>query len=67
MNQLCNSLISKQFNRVSTCANAKEIWDTLIDAHEGTSQVMETKINILMHQYEMFKMKPNKNINKIFT
>ena len=32
-----------------------------------TSQVKETKINILMHQYEMFKMNLNENISEMFT
>ena len=35
--------------------------------YEGTSEVKETKINILMHQYEMFKIKKDENINEMFT
>ena len=36
--------------------HSKEIWDKLVVTYEGTSQVKETNINILMHQYEMFKI-----------
>ncbi|KAF3679689.1 hypothetical protein FXO37_03731 [Capsicum annuum] len=27
-----------EYNRVSTCTTAKQIWDALVNAHEGTSQ-----------------------------
>ncbi|RDX93660.1 hypothetical protein CR513_24042, partial [Mucuna pruriens] len=35
-------------------------------AHEETSQVKDCKINILVHQYELFKMKEPKTINLMF-
>lgn len=38
------------------CSTTKEIWDTLKGTHEGTSQVKESKINILVHKYQLFKM-----------
>ena len=46
---------------------AKEIWDKLEVIHEGTSQVKKSKISILTHKYELFKMKANETISKIFT
>ena len=49
MNQLCCALNGTEFNRVSSCTTAKEIWVKLVVTCEGTSQVKETKINILMH------------------
>ena len=67
MNQLCCVLNGTDFNRVSSCACGKEIWDKLTVTYEGTSQVKETKINILMHQYEMFKINKDENINEMFT
>ena len=33
------------------------MWRTLEFIHEGTSHVKETKINLLVHKYELFKMK----------
>ena len=56
-----------EFNRVYSSTSAKEIWDKLVVTYEGTNQVNETKINILMHQYETFKMKKDENINDMFT
>ena len=42
-------------------------WEKMIVVYEGTSQVKETKTNILMHQYEVFKLKKDENINEMFT
>ena len=33
---LFNGLCPEEFNKISRLENAKEIWDTLIDMHEGT-------------------------------
>lgn len=37
MNILFCGLNSEEFNRVSTCANAREPWDTLEVPREGTN------------------------------
>ncbi|XP_059658575.1 uncharacterized protein LOC132304892 [Cornus florida] len=55
-----------EYNRVSTCTTAKEIWDKLQITYEGTSQVKESKIDILMHQYELFRMNENESISTMF-
>lgn len=34
----------------------QQIWDTLEVSHEGVNQVKESKVNILIHQYELFRM-----------
>ncbi|KAK2987894.1 hypothetical protein RJ640_020411 [Escallonia rubra] len=54
-----------EYNRVSACETARERWRLLEVTHEGTNQVKETKINMLIQQYEAFKMKENESINKI--
>ena len=51
MNVLYCALDANEFNRISTCASAKEIWDRLEVTHEGTNQVKESKINMLVHKY----------------
>ena len=45
----------------------QEIWDKLQVAHEGTNEVRETKMNMLLHEYELFKMDPNEDIKDMFT
>ncbi|MQL93283.1 hypothetical protein Taro_025924, partial [Colocasia esculenta] len=47
-----------EYSRISMCNSAKEIWDNLKLIYKGTSEVKETKANILVHEYEMFKMSP---------
>ena len=55
-----------EHDKVHSCENAKEIWDTLALAHEGSSQVKESKISILVHQYELFKMADHETIVQMF-
>ena len=33
-----------EYNRISSCQDAKAIWETLQTAHEGTTQVKKSKI-----------------------
>ena len=58
MNVLYCALDANEFNRIFTCSSAKKIWDRLEVTHEGTNQVKESKINMLVHNYELFKMDP---------
>ncbi|GAV72872.1 UBN2 domain-containing protein [Cephalotus follicularis] len=58
---------SNKFNRVSSCVSAKEMWDRLEVTYEGTNQVKEAKINMLVHEYEMFTMHDNEDIKTMFT
>ncbi|XP_069146579.1 uncharacterized protein [Solanum lycopersicum] len=53
--------------RVSACESAKEIWDCLLTAYEGTEQVKESKIDMLTSRYENFKMKEGETIHDMFT
>ncbi|CAN1339431.1 Retrovirus-related Pol polyprotein from transposon TNT 1-94 [Linum perenne] len=59
---LCND----EYNRICSCETANEVWLTLETTHEGTSQVKETKINVLMHEYEMFKMNETETISAMY-
>ncbi|XP_069146079.1 uncharacterized protein [Solanum lycopersicum] len=56
-----------EYNRVSACESAKEIWDCLLTAHEGTEHVKESKIDMLTSRYENFKMKEGETIHDMFT
>ncbi|XP_070023216.1 uncharacterized protein [Nicotiana sylvestris] len=37
----------EEYNRISACDTANEIWEALQIAHEGTTQVKQSKIDIL--------------------
>ena len=49
------------------CTSTKEIWDRLEVTHKGTNQVKESKINMLVHKYEVFRMEPNESIKCMYT
>ncbi|XP_049350219.1 uncharacterized protein LOC125814820 [Solanum verrucosum] len=51
-----------EYNRISACETAKEIWDCLQTAHEGTQRVKESKVDMLTTQYEKFIMKEGETI-----
>ncbi|RDX90610.1 hypothetical protein CR513_27510, partial [Mucuna pruriens] len=40
--------------------------DTLALAYEGTSQVKDSMISLLVHQYEFFKIEDHEIIDKMF-
>ncbi|MQM20482.1 hypothetical protein Taro_053503 [Colocasia esculenta] len=64
---LCCSLSKKEFNRISACKSAKEMWDKLRLTHEGTDKVMETRIDILVAQYERFQMQSGESISQMYS
>ena len=67
MNLLYCALSTSEFNRISTCTFAKEIWDRLEVTHDRTNQVKESKISMLVQKYEMFQMEQNESITSMFT
>ncbi|GAV84092.1 UBN2 domain-containing protein, partial [Cephalotus follicularis] len=56
-----------EFNRISSCDSAKEMWNLLEVTYEGTNQVKESKISILVHEYELFMMHDYESISDMFT
>ncbi|KAL6329838.1 hypothetical protein AAG906_037551 [Vitis piasezkii] len=56
-----------EFNRIWHCKSAKEIWKLLEVTYEGNNQVKESKINILMHDYELFSIKDFESIVEMFS
>jgi len=51
------ALSPTEYNRISSCSTAKEVWDRLHITYKRTDRVKETRTNILLSQYEAFKMK----------
>ena len=56
-----------EYNRICQYKTAKDVLRTLEITHEGTNQVKDSKVRILVNDYEMFKMKPNESIVEMFT
>ncbi|MQL73441.1 hypothetical protein Taro_005797 [Colocasia esculenta] len=66
MNMIQCAVHPKEYSRISMCKSAKEMWDKLELLYEGTSQVKETKANILVSEYELFMMKSDETISEMF-
>ncbi|MQL70439.1 hypothetical protein Taro_002752 [Colocasia esculenta] len=64
---LCCALSKKEFNRVSACKSSMEMWEKLRITYEGTDKVKETRINILVTQYERFQMQSGESITQMFS
>ncbi|XP_070019525.1 uncharacterized protein [Nicotiana sylvestris] len=56
-----------EYNIVSACDTTKEIWEALQTAHEGTTQVKQSKIDMLTTEYELFRMKDDESIQDMHT
>ncbi|RDX83021.1 hypothetical protein CR513_36111, partial [Mucuna pruriens] len=54
------------YEKVYSCKSSKEMWDTLALAYKETSQVRDSKISMLVHQYELFKMEDRESIDQMF-
>ena len=67
INALFCAMDKNEFNRVSTSTSAFSIWHTLEVTHEGTSKVKDSKISVLVHRFEMFKMNDKETIGEMFT
>jgi len=67
MNALFCSLNKEEFNRVSMARSTIQIWQILQITHEGTNKIKESKISILIHKLELFKMKENETIAEMDT
>ena len=66
-NIITSALSADEFFRVSNCKTAKEMWDTLEETHEGTTDVKRARMNTLMHEYELFSMKKDETISDMQT
>ncbi|KAL4346900.1 hypothetical protein GQ457_17G010890 [Hibiscus cannabinus] len=65
MHLLFCALGPNEYGRVSSCSNAKVIWDKLNVTHEGTNEVKETKIGLLNLNYENLKVNPDEDIKSM--
>ncbi|MQM05656.1 hypothetical protein Taro_038470 [Colocasia esculenta] len=64
---LCCALSKKEFNRISACKSIMEMWEKLRLTYEGTDKVKETRIDILVAQYERFQMQLGESITQMYS
>jgi hypothetical protein len=63
---LLSSLEKDEFDRVNGLEKAKEIWDTLQRAHEGTMPVKKAKIQFVEGQLDRFVMLHDESHQEMF-
>jgi hypothetical protein len=66
MGVITSSLCAQEFNKVRNVEVAKKIWDTLREAHEGTDEVREGKMNLLQGELEYFVMHDKETMRKMY-
>nr|AAC95170.1 copia-like retroelement pol polyprotein [Arabidopsis thaliana] len=59
-----NSVNQNQFKQIQNCESAKEAWDKLAKAYEGTSSVKRSRIDMLASQFENLTMEETENIEE---
>ncbi|GJT49091.1 zf-CCHC domain-containing protein [Tanacetum coccineum] len=61
-----NALPRKEYERISMCKTAKEIWNTLLITHQGNSQVKDNKVDLLVQHYKQFTISEEESIDNGF-
>ena len=56
-----------EYTCISKCESTKEIWDALQVAHEGTNQVKQSRIELIMRKYELFEMGDKETVMEMYT
>ena len=64
---ILSSLGDTVFNRVFACENAKDLWKTISENHEGTKDVANEKYHILIDKLNSFKQLDDENAESIYS
>jgi hypothetical protein len=66
MRVITSSLCAQEFNKIHNVEIAKQIWDTLREAHEGTDKVREGKMDSLQGELEHFVMHDEEPMRQMY-
>ncbi|XP_070035453.1 uncharacterized protein [Nicotiana tomentosiformis] len=66
-NLLYNAINGEEYEKISSCETAKEMWDKLEVRYEGINKVKETRINLLVRDYKLFQIKDGESVEEIFS
>jgi hypothetical protein len=64
---MTNAIAHDEYLKIVNKTTAKSIWESLKSKYEGNKQVREAKANLLVQQYELFKMKDGEDIETMFS
>ena len=62
-----NCLCPEECNKIRRLENAKEFWDTLVDMHEGTDSVTESKLDVLHSPLDKLKIKDGEVVVEMYS
>ncbi|XP_015944949.1 uncharacterized protein LOC107470090 [Arachis duranensis] len=66
INMLNCAISFEEYRKVLRCKTTKQIWNKLQVTHEGTTQVKQTRIDMLYKEYEMSSIKEGESIDDMF-
>ena len=61
------ALPHKEYLKMSDKSTAKAMFTSLCSNYEGNKKVREAKATILVHQYELFRMKEDESIERMYS
>ena len=64
---ILSSLDDKIFNRVFACENAKDLWKTIKENHEGTKDVANERYHVLIDKLNSFKQFDHENAESMYS
>ncbi|CAM8940637.1 unnamed protein product [Rhodiola kirilowii] len=67
MNAIFSGFDGKNFKRISTCEVAKKAWDILRTAHEGTTKVKISRMEMVTSKFENLKIQEDETISDFNT
>jgi len=56
-----------EYSRSSECKSAKDIWEALQVAHEGTNKVKHSRIKLLIRKYKLFEVGDRETVMDMYT
>jgi len=56
-----------EYTRISKCESVKQIWNAFCVAHEGSNQVKQSRIELLMRKYELFEISDKETVMDMYT
>ncbi|KAK2362046.1 gag-protease polyprotein [Trifolium repens] len=67
LNAIFNGVDENIFKLINTCTEAKQAWEILQTAHEGTSKVRMSKLQLLTSKFENLRMEDDETISEFNT
>lgn len=62
LNAIFNGMNKNMFRLINTCTKAKDAWEILKIAHEGTSKVRMSRLQLLITKFDNMRMNEDESI-----